>query len=546
MAVAAAFRARRPLSAHAAPKLTNPPPTLRDLLVQVALAAVLPAALVMTALAVWPYLQERERAEEGLVVTARLLGSALDERLVQLERQLERIAQSIPLDDPGSFQASALRLRDAEQIDALILVRPDGVHELNTRFAQGEGLPRSSPAMLTGAIRRGVAVINDLSTAPVGEQPTVGVGIPVVDRGQIRYALNGAIETGRIRDLLLRQALPAGWAASVIDRNGYLIAHSLDHDLRVGSRAPAGDAEDDGGLLSASALSPVSGWTVRVEVPQRQLFAPMQRRLASVGIALVLLVGVILLAIRHFHATLLRAAEGLADFVRQTRHGEDVDPPALGVREIDQFARALKALDRHLLRTQVKLASTQRRLAGIVDTAVDAIVTIDEDQHIVMFNRAAQQVFGYRADEVIGKPVEMLLPERHRGGHRRAVREFGLKASGTRQMGGDRVVHARHASGTDFPVEASISAMVDEEGRRWMTVILRDATQRLREREALVRSNLELKRRLGEGESRAFCSDGMSEAEAADALALLQRALVTTRPVPLASSAHPVPHRDAS
>ncbi len=492
---------------------------------RVAIAAVLPAALVMTALAVWPYLQERERAEEGLVITARLLGSALDERLVQLERQLERIAQSIPLDDPASFHGMALRLRDAEQIDALILVRPNGVHELNTRFPPGEGLPQSSPAMLTGAIRRGVPVINDLYMAPLVEHPTVGVGIPVVDHGQIRYALNGAIEPNRIRDVLLRQALPPGWAASVVDRNGYVIAHTLDHDLRVGSRAEAGDAEADKGLLSASALSPASGWTVRVEVPQEQLFAPMQRRLASVGIALVLLVGVILLAIRHLHATLLRAAEGLADFVRQTRHGEDVDPPALGVREIDQFARVLKALDRHLLHTQLRLASTQRRLVGIVDTAVDAIVTIDEDQNIVMFNRAAQQVFGYQADEVIGKPIEMLVPERHRGGHRRSVREFGLTASGTRQMGGDRVVHARHATGTEFPVEASISAMVDEEGRRWMTVILRDATRRLKEREELVRTNLELKRRLGEDEGRTFCSAGMSETEAADALDMLQRSL---------------------
>lgn len=503
---------------------------------RVAIAAVLPAALVMIALAVWPYLQERERAEEGLVVTARLLGSSLDERLVRLERQLERIARSIPLGEPASFHDMALRLRDDEQIDALILVRPDGVHVLNTRFPPGSTLPQSSPAMLMGAIHRGIPVINDLYRAPVVEHPTVGVGIPVVDGGRIRYALNGAIDASRIRDVLLREALPAGWAASVVDRNGYVIAHTRDHALRVGSRArpPDGDGETEQGWLTASALSAATGWTVRIEVPKEQLFAPMQQRLASVGIALLLLVGVILLAIRHLHATLLRAAEGLADFVRQTRHGEDVDPPALGVYEIDKFARALKALDRHLLRTQAELASTQRRLVGIVDTATDAIITVDEDQRIVLFNRAAQQVFGLQADEAIGRPVEMLIPERHRGAHRSALREFGSKASGTRDMGGDGVVHGRHASGAEFPVEASISSMTDEAGRRWMTVILRDASRRLKEREALVRSNLELKHRLREGP--AACAIGMDDTEAADALARLERALAETRPQALPPS----------
>ena len=125
---------------------------------------------------------------------------------------------------------------------------------------------------------------------------------------------------------------------------------------------------------------------------------------------------------------------------------------------------------------------------------MDAIITIDERQDVVLFNSAAQRMFGMRPGDIVGKPIQLLVPERHRASHHHTVARFGSQAaSAAREMGGgDRVVHARHASGAEFPVDASISSMTDEEGRRWMTVILRDVTQREREREALVRSNLEL------------------------------------------------------
>ena len=189
----------------------------------------------MFGLTVWPYLKERDRAAEGLIVTAHMLSASLDERLLRVQRQLVEIAQVIPLDNPQAFHDTALKLRDAEQLDALILVAPDGTHALNTRFPPGI-LPRGSPAMLTGAIRRGMPVINDLYIAPVVEHPAVGVGIPVIQGRQIRFALNGAIEASRIDDVLLRQKLPGEWAATVVDRNGYVIAHSRDHENRVGSQ----------------------------------------------------------------------------------------------------------------------------------------------------------------------------------------------------------------------------------------------------------------------------------------------------------------------
>lgn len=70
------------------------------------------------------------------------------------------------------------------------------------------------------------------------------------------------------------------------------------------------------------------------------------------------------------------------------------------------------------------ILESRRRMEGIVQSAMDAIITIDEEQNVVLFNPAAERIFGYLADETLGKPVTMLIPERHREGHARLVRRF--------------------------------------------------------------------------------------------------------------------------
>ena len=80
-------------------------------------------------------------------------------------------------------------------------------------------------------------------------------------------------------------------------------------------------------MLTAAVVSPTTGWTVLMEVPQDRLFAPMQLRLVTVGVALVLLVSVILLAIGQLHATILKSVEGLMQFMRQIRQETSIHPP---------------------------------------------------------------------------------------------------------------------------------------------------------------------------------------------------------------------------
>jgi len=116
---------------------------------------------------------------------------------------------------------------------------------------------------------------------------------------------------------------------------------------------------------------------------------------------------------------------------------------------------------------------------------------VDERQHVVLFNKAAEEVFRCPRDQALGAPLDGFIPERFRGGHRELVRQFGATGAGSRRMGHARVVMGLRRDGEEFPIEASISQVV-EGGQRFYTVILRDVTARVRSEEALLRSKDEI------------------------------------------------------
>ncbi len=136
-------------------------------------------------------------------------------------------------------------------------------------------------------------------------------------------------------------------------------------------------------------------------------------------------------------------------------------------------------------------------LEGIVALAADAIIATDADQRILLFNRGAEEIFGYRADEVIGQPLDMLLPERAARAHReRDIPSFERSGVTARRMAERAEVYGRRKSGEEFPLEAAISRTVVNGESRY-TAILRDVSERrraeqaLRESESLFRTALE-------------------------------------------------------
>ncbi|MCA9953565.1 MAG: PAS domain S-box protein [Anaerolineales bacterium] len=142
--------------------------------------------------------------------------------------------------------------------------------------------------------------------------------------------------------------------------------------------------------------------------------------------------------------------------------------------------------------TEMALHESEARLFGMLDSAMDAIVSLDDAQEIVLFNAAAQRMFGYTAEEAVGKSHDILLPERFRENHRELVIQFGETGESTLNMGQRRALVGRRANGEEFPVEVSISRVKVGE-KTLYTAILRDVTQRKATESALQESEERLR-----------------------------------------------------
>lgn len=130
-----------------------------------------------------------------------------------------------------------------------------------------------------------------------------------------------------------------------------------------------------------------------------------------------------------------------------------------------------------------ELRASRAKFEGILAIAADAIITIDEHQHILHFNHGAEQVFGYAESEVRGTHLSRLLPPRYRAAHDGHVSDFSHGADVARRMGERRAIFGLRRDGREFPAEASISRL-EMAGTRLYTVVLRDISERVRAEES--------------------------------------------------------------
>jgi diguanylate cyclase (GGDEF)-like protein/PAS domain S-box-containing protein len=142
-------------------------------------------------------------------------------------------------------------------------------------------------------------------------------------------------------------------------------------------------------------------------------------------------------------------------------------------------ADELRDSDRRRFATERARVQQQAQLTGIIDSAMDAILMADAEQRIVLFNPAAERMFGRKAADVLGTPIDVLLPQRFQARHTDHIRAFGATGATNRRMGGLGAITGLRADGAEFPIEASISQL-EVNGDKYFTVILRDITDRKR------------------------------------------------------------------
>jgi PAS domain S-box-containing protein len=180
---------------------------------------------------------------------------------------------------------------------------------------------------------------------------------------------------------------------------------------------------------------------------------------------------------RPFIALPLVVERGSIFGVLQIEGARGLEKPDL--RFLNTVANHLSiALDRHI--KDQALRASAAKLEGIVSIAADAVITIDESQHIVMYNESAEKMFGWSEDEALAMTLDNLLPARFRAAHGQHIRSFAHTPTTGRKMGdrGAEILGIRK-SGEEFPAQAAISKL-NIDGEWLFTVILRDITEQKR------------------------------------------------------------------
>ena len=172
----------------------------------------------------------------------------------------------------------------------------------------------------------------------------------------------------------------------------------------------------------------------------------------------------------------------------------------------DYFLKVIKALKCYenleelssLRQLQEERRASEEKFKRILEIADDAIISVNENEIIENFNRGAVKIFGYEEDEVIGQPLDILLPERLHSAHQHHISKFAASREISRKMGERKgKIFGRRKNGSEFPAEASISKLQLTDGRIF-TVMLKDISQRqevetaLRESEAKFKGILEI------------------------------------------------------
>ncbi len=257
----------------------------------------------------------------------------------------------------------------------------------------------------------------------------------------------------------------------IVDFSQVPVARSVlrgEHGIAI---APVPGAREE--AVSAYAAIPKFGWGIIVQQPTRTAFAARNQQLMRLlfGYGLVFL----FLVLGAYLASRI--------VVERSRAAEDRRLSAELERRVVERTAQLEASNR-------EIEESREQFRAVTETANDAIVSADAHGNIVYFNRAAERILGYPAQEALGRPLTLLMPERFRAAHQAELKRF-LATGQARMFGKTNKLVGRRKHGTEFPMEVTVAHWTTARGM-FFTAILRDITARDDAEEALKKSNRDL------------------------------------------------------
>jgi PAS domain S-box-containing protein len=457
-------------------------------------ALLVPILVFAAVIAVFYVYAERDRAVERTRLLARQLVLALDRELAPRIALIRTLATSRGLQPGGNFEAFRMRASEIASASGLtIVLRAPGERRelLNTSLLEdgaSQDADRDVVAFDEEAVRTRQPVVSDLIKSgmipgPLRENWGVVITVPVPDESHVRYVLSVPIPAADIARVVGEVQRDAGWFVLVLDRKDIAITRLPDHERYVGRMAPSRwssrsrtaegswSGPNPAGLpiFVWYARSPTTQWAAGASVPQTVLNAPLRRALwllAGLGASLLALA----LGLAYWTGSKLsRAIWSLNKAGSEVATTQHVDAIHTSVREVNEVGEVLS--------TSARMAQDREaRLRSILDTAPEALITIDQSGTIESFSRSAEALFGYQQKEVVGQNVKILMPSPYRDGHDDYLEHY-LRTGERRIIGIGRVVTGRRKDGSVFPMELAVGEAIVGD-RRIFTGFVRDLTTR--------------------------------------------------------------------
>ena len=351
--------------------------------------------------------------------------------------------------------------------------------------------------------------IGDYLIGRITGKPSIHFGYPVVgELGQAQAVVVAGLDLDWLNGWAASTLLPDGATLTIVDGNGTILAHDPDPERWVGqsvhdapifqlarSQGGAGTAETHGpdGKPTFFAYATLGherqpGNTyVYVGIPTEVVFAEANEALTR-NLAALSLAGALALIIAWLvgEGLVMRRAALVVSAAKRFASGDLSARTGLagGRDEFGRIAQAFEEMAESLEQRERQRRDAEAGFASIVESAADAIVVVDEGRRIILFNPSAERVFGYRASEVEGKPLDMLLPHRFVETHREHVSAFAGDPRGGRRMGEHSEVFGLRSDGSEFPAEVSIAKLTRSDQTAF-TAIVRDITERKEAEKAL-------------------------------------------------------------
>lgn len=411
-------------------------------LLRLVLVAALPLLLLAVAVAAWTALQQRQSVLAAVANTAQALQLAIDRELVSAIGMLEAVSVSLATDaaldgEAARLHANAVRIveRSRGGVLNIVLYAADGRQMMNSSAPPGTPLPAiddvtvpegatrvtNARATLAEIMAQGRPHVSDLFRGPLLKRHIIAVSVPVIRDGMAEGVLTTSIDPARLSGMLRDQNLPAGWIASVMDRNILLIARNKEADRFLAQPVTGVEAMTPTGVpevyravsltgvpvYAAMARSSLASWRLGLLVPRAAVEAPMWRALALIGLGGAAIVGLGVWTALAMGRRMGREVEMLAASAADGRARPDAETPHVRIAEVEAVRAALD-------RAGAALRSSEAQFRTLAETVPDLLFVTDRRGAVTYVNPAFASYAGLPAGRLLDDGWQALLAEEER------------------------------------------------------------------------------------------------------------------------------------